>query len=274
MRIGIPRFAAHDLYHYVLVQPWSIFFAILVALYLCANCGFAILYLLQPGGIAEARRGSWADAFFFSIETMATVGYGVMHPATLYAHLLVVIEILFGVLAVPVATGLTIVKFTRPSARVLFSRVAVITPFDGVPTLMFRLANIRGNQILEARIKVTILRNERSLEGYVIRRLVDLPLVRDSNPMFALSWSVMHRLDESSPLAAIGGDWWASDDLLILAIVTGIDGTSSATVHARHGWRAGDLQRDHVFEDILSVDADGQDFIDYRRFHATRAATA
>jgi inward rectifier potassium channel len=269
-RVGVPRVASQDLYYYILIQPWSVFFLILILLYLAANCVFATLYFVQPGAIAEAAPWSWTDAFFFSVETMATVGYGVMHPVTLAAHLLVVVEIIFGVLAVPVATGLTILKFARPTARVVFSRNAVVTPYDGVPTLIFRVANVRANQILEARMKVTILRYETSLEGHRTRRLVDLPLVRDTSPMFSLSWSVMHRIDESSPLYGLNQADCIDEDIMILALMTGLDATASAMVHARYSYRAEDILIGRMFVDVVSVRPDGTARIDFRAFHDTR----
>jgi len=268
-RVGVPRYAIRDLYHTILVQPWSLFFLILIVLYISANCVFATLYTFQPGDIAEEHPGAWSEAFFFSVETMATVGYGVMHPVTLYGHILVIVEILFGVLTVPFATGMMIVKFARPTARVLFSRQAVVTPYDGAPTLIFRLANIRANQILEARMKVTILRSEQSSEGHSIRRLVELPLVRDTNPMFALSWSVMHRIDEASPLYGMKPADWEREELMILALMTGIDATSSAMVHARYSYGAEDIRMGHMFQDIITIRPDGVARIDYRRFHET-----
>jgi len=268
-RIGVSRWSFQDLYHYVLIQPWSLFFVVLLSLYLSANCVFATLYWLQPGAVAEARPGAWGDSFFFSIETMATVGYGVMHPVTLYAHILVVIEIMFGILAVPVATGLSIVKFTRPTARVLFSRIAVITLYDGVPTFIFRLANVRANQILEARMKVTVLRYETSAEGHRMRRLADLPLLRDTTPMFSLSWSVMHRIDATSPLYGLQPADWERENLVVLALMTGLDGTSSAMVTARYAYGPGDIRHGHMFEDIVSVLPDGKAQIDFHRFHNT-----
>lgn len=267
-RLGVPREAWRDAYFYVLVQPWGVFFAILIGLYLCANCIFAALYLLQPASIDGAR--TWPDAFFFSLETMATVGYGVMHPATFYAHMLVSAEILFGVLAVPVATGLTILKFARPTARVLFSRNAVVAPFDGVPTLMFRAANIRSNTIVEARVKVTMLRVETTAEGHTLRRLVDLPLVRDTNPSFALSWVILHPISEESPLFGMTGEACLERDVQIVAVMTGLDATSSTTVHARYAYDASDLRFGQVFADIITTLPDGSLRIDYRRFHDLR----
>lgn len=266
----MPREAWRDVYHFLLVQPWSVFFALLIALYLGLNLAFGFLYALQPGSVSEARPGVLSDAFFFSVETMATIGYGVMHPATLYGHILVTIEALLGVLLVPLATGLIIAKFTRPSARVLFSRNLVLNPFEGTPTLMFRAANIRANQILEARINLTVLRTLKSAEGHQMRRLLDLSLLRHTNPQFALTWTVMHPVDATSPLHGFTEAEWHDQELTIFAVITGIDATTSVTVHARHAYRGEDVLLGHEFEDILTAPGEGIVHIDYRRFHATR----
>jgi len=269
-RLGVPRGLSRDLYHGILEQSWSGFYGILIALYLLANCVFATLYWLLPGAIAESDNG-WGDSFFFSIETMATVGYGVMHPQTLAAHILVVVEILFGVLAVPVATGLTIVKFARPTARVLFSRRVVCAPFDGTPHLMFRVANARNKGIVEARVKMTLLREIRTREGISIRRLIDLPLLRENNPIFALSWTLLHPIDEKSPLHGLAPEEWLTKDLVIICVLTGIDETSSANVHARYNYFAEDIFVDHRFHDIIKVAPDGGITLDLRMFHDIEA---
>ena len=271
-RVGVPREAWRDVYHFLLVRSWAAFFAIIIAFYLAFNLIFTLLYALQPGSVAGAAPGSVLDDFFFSVETMATIGFGAMHPATLYAHLLVTAEALLGILFVPLATGLVIAKFTLPTARVLFSRNMVISPVDGVPTLMFRLANMRANQIVEARINLTLARTETTQEGLRLRRMVDLPLQRNTNPQFALSWMVMHPIGPESPCGGLTAATWRDEDFIILAVVTGLDATTSTTVHARHIYRGADILFDHIFEDILSWHQPGEVHIDYRRFHATRAA--
>ncbi len=273
-RVGVPRDSWRDVYHFLLVRSWGAFFGIVIALYLALNLIFALLYALQPGSVAGAAPGSMLDDFFFSVETMATIGFGVMHPATLYAHWLVTAEALLGILFVPLATGLIIAKFTLPTARVLFSRNLVISTVDGVPTLMFRLANIRANQIVEARLNLTLARNVTTREGLLLRRMVDLPLQRSTNPQFALSWTVMHSIGPESPCAGLTQAQWWDGDIVILAVVTGLDATTSTTVHARHVYHGTDVLFGHAFEDILSWREAGEVHIDYRRFHATRAVAA
>ncbi len=272
VRLGAPRGGWRDVYHAFLVLPWSAFLASLVGLYLLLNLGYAVLFALHPGSVYGARPGSLLDAFFFSVETMSTVGYGAMYPATLYGHIVVTIDVVTGVLLVPLATGLMIAKFTLPAARVLFSRNAVVSRRDGVPTLMFRVANIRKDQIIEAHMKLTLLRDDETAEGERYRRMLDLPLMRDASPFFALSWSVLHPIDEASPFNGMGPDDCRSEGVQLVAVLTGIDGTTSSVVYARYGYTFADILFDHVFEDVVEIKEDGTAKIDFRRFHATRPA--
>jgi inward rectifier potassium channel len=149
-----------DLYHGLLTASWPRLVLIVAACYVMGNSLFALGYLLDPGGIDHARAGSFRDAFFFSIQTMATIGYGQMVPHSLFANILVTLEALVGVVGFALMTGLVFAKFSRPSARVLFSRVAVITQWDGIPSLLFRMANARGDQIVEAQIHLVLAREE------------------------------------------------------------------------------------------------------------------
>jgi inward rectifier potassium channel len=272
VRLGAPRGSWRDVYHGFLVLPWSAFFLSLAGLYLLLNLGYAVLFALRPGSVSGARPGSLLDAFFFSIETMSTVGYGEMYPATLYGHVVMTLDVVTGVLLVPLATGLVIAKFTLPTARVMFSHNAVVTRFDGVPTLMFRVVNVRRNQIIEARIKLTLLRDEETEEGHRYRRMLDLPLVRDSSPFFQLSWTVMHLIDEASPFYGMGSEDCRSEATQLIAVLTGIDGTTSSTVYARYGYTSNEILFGRAFEDVVDVKEDGTVEIDFRRFHATRPA--
>ena len=169
----------NDLYHFFLTTTWPRMFAIVLVVYLGTNAVFAVLYLLGGDCIDHAEQGSFGDAFFFSVQTMATIGYGSMFPKTLYAHILVTLEALTGLLGVAMATGLVFAKFARPSARVLFSRHAIVGPRDGIPSLMFRMANERSTQIVEAQLRVVLVRDEVTREGEAVRRFHELKLSRD-----------------------------------------------------------------------------------------------
>lgn len=274
VRLGAPHRGWHDVYYGFLVLPWGAFLASLAGLYFLLNLGYAVLFALHPDSVSGARSGSLLDAFFFSVETMSTVGFGEMYPATPYGHVVVTIDVVTGVLLVPLATGLMIAKFTLPATRVMFSRNAVVSRFDGVPMLMFRVANIRANQIIEARMKLTLLRDSETAEGYRYRRMLDLPLVRDTSPFFALSWTVMHPIDEASPFNGMGPDDCRAEATQLVAVLTGIDGTTSSTVYARHGYTSAEILFDRAFEDVVDVNEDGTVKIDFRRFHATRPTPA
>jgi inward rectifier potassium channel len=259
--------AGLDLYHKLLTVSWAGFFGLLALFYVAFNLFFAALYLLIGSGIGNARPGSFADAFFFSVQTMATIGYGQMYPQSLAANLLVCLEVLLGLCGLALATGMIFARFARPTAKVLFSRVAVITPHDGVPTLMFRAANQRRNQILEAQVSVSLLRDERSAEGTSMRRFHDLALMRARTPMFALTWVVLHRIDESSPLYRATAETLAAENAEIVVALVGFDATFAQTVHARYSYVARDIVWNRRFADVLHFDRDGRRVVDLRRFH-------
>ena len=268
-RVGGARITRRDAYHLLLTMPWSWFFGVQAVAYLIFNGVFALVYLAAPGSVANAKPGSFADAFFFSVQTMATIGFGVMAPVTLYANIVVTIEALLGMASFAVAAGLIFARFSLPTARVLFSRVAVVTPFNGVPTLMFRCANQRRNRIFEAQVHVDFAREEVSTEGMELRRSYELNLSRDRNPQFSLSWTVMHPIDAASPLYGIDPDLLAGQDASIVVTLTGTDETLSQAVFARTSYRADEILWSRKFVDILSETEDGQTLVDYRRFHDT-----
>jgi len=268
-RVGSARITRHDAYHLLLTMPWRWFFGIQAAAYVLFNAVFALLYLVAPGSIANARPGSFTDAFFFSVQTMATIGFGVMAPATFYANVMVTIEALMGMASVAVAAGLIFARFSQPTARVLFSNVAVVTLYNGVPTLMFRCANERRNQIFEAQVHVDFARQETSAEGMDLRRSYELDLARNRNPQFSLSWTVMHPVDAASPLYGIDPDLLAGQEASIVVTLTGIDETISQTVFARTAYRADEILWGRKFVDILSETENGDTLVDYRRFHDT-----
>ena len=269
LRLGTARLSRRDVYHLMLTMPWRWFFGVQAVAYVVFNAVFALFYLLAPGSVANAKPGSFMDAFFFSVQTMATIGFGVMAPTTLYANILVTIEALLGFASFAVAAGLIFARFSQPTARVLFSRVAVVTPFNGAPTLMFRCANERANQIFEARVHVDFARQEISAEGMELRRSYELGLARDRNPQFSLSWTVMHPIDAQSPLYGIDPDLLAGQEASIVVTLTGTDETLSQTVFARTAYRADEILWGRKFVDILSETEEGEILVDYRRFHET-----
>jgi inward rectifier potassium channel len=263
------KWAPHeDLYHTVLTSSWWLFVLLVAVAFLFANALFACAYVMQPGSITNVRPGSFEDAFFFSVQTMATIGYGGMAPATFFGHVMVTFEALFAMLGIAVITGITFSKFSRPTARVLFSEKAVIGPRNGVSHLMFRMANWRRNTILEAQLHVILLLEEISEEGHVMRRPHELALVRDRNPLFALTWTAMHKIDETSPF--YGPDAMSrlrDQKAQIFLSLMGTDETFSQVVHARRSYDLSDIVVGAQFADVLVALDDGTRIIDYRSFH-------
>ncbi len=259
-----------DLYHGLLAMEWWQFFGLIFIFYLISNTVFALGYLGGGNCLANAEPGSFTDAFFFSVQTMATIGYGSMYPTTLYANILVTLEALFGLLGFAVATGLLFARFSKPTARLLFSKVAVIAPYNGVPTLMFRVANQRNNWVVQAEVKVSVvLPQEMTMEGHSLRRVVDLELVRSQNPFLVLSWMVMHPINERSPFFQQGitpeeiAQWQPE----IIVTLTGLDETVSQTIHARYWYHPEDIRCHVAFVNVVSVSKTGNRCIDYTHFH-------
>jgi inward rectifier potassium channel len=249
--------------------PWWAFLLGLAFVYLGLNVLFATLYLRGDGAIANARPGAFSDAFFFSVETLSTIGYGQMSPATLYGNVVMTVEALFGLTLLAVVAGLVFARVSRPTARVIFSKAAVVTAYNGVPTLSFRLANQRRNQILEAQVSVTLVRDERTAEGEWMRRFYDLQLARQRSPVFAMTFTVMHPIDPASPLWNATAASLAAEAAEIVVTVTGIDETLSQAVHARTSYLAREVLWGHRFADVFTQTEDGRLAIDYRRFHDT-----
>ena len=260
----------NDLYHRALMLRWYEFLALGCATYLGVNVVFALLYRLQPGSIAGAGPG-FSDAFFFSIQTIATIGYGQMSPATFYANVLVTLETMAGLVFLALATGVTFARISRPTARVLFAETAVISRHNGVPTLSLRMANERRSQILEADVTLSLLRYETSLEGVGMRRFYPLTLLRSHTPVFTLSFTILHQIDDGSPLHGSTQASLEAEGAELLVSVTGLEEVTSQTVHARGSYKAADFQFGRRYRDIIIPDGEGL-IIDFGRFHDTEPA--
>lgn len=269
LSVGLHRPLLGDLYHRTLRLGWCSFLGAVLLFYTVANAVFALLYMLDLSGIGNARPGSFWDAFFFSVETFATIGYGQLYPASFYANVVMTIETAVGILFVAIATGLVFARFSRPTARILFSRVAVIDTYNGRPTLSFRLANVRRNQILQAEVAVTLLRDEETAEGIVIRRFYELKLQRYRTPVFAMTFTVMHEIDRDSPLYQCDEAVLAAQNAELIVTASGIDETIAQRVNARTSYLPDEIFVGHRFVDVLGWTEDGRRIIDYRRFHDT-----
>ncbi len=260
------KLAPHeDFYHWVLTLSWTAFFGWVTVAYLVTNALFGAAFMLVPGSVSNAS--GFADCFFFSVQTFATIGYGVMSPQSTWGHVIVTVEALAGILATASITGVTFARLARPTAKVLFSQKAVIATRDGVPHLMFRMANWRRNQIAEAQLAVMVLLVETTREGETMRRPTTLKLVRDKNPMFLLTWTAMHPIDAESPFHGEGAmEKLRAMKAEIFLSLTGLDETLAQTIHTRYRYSLDDIVYNARFTDILSIREDGVRVIDFDKF--------
>jgi inward rectifier potassium channel len=264
--IGQQRTPLRDFYHALLQLPWSVTICAISGAFLAANAAFAVAYLLV-GGVQHAAHGSFADAFFFSVQTMGTIGYGAMYPDSTAANVVVVVESIVSLLLTAMSTGLVFAKVSRSTARCVFTRHAVISPLNGVPTLMFRLGNERGNQLVDAKIRVVMYRTERTDEGKTQYRMLDLQLVREQVLSLFRSWNVLHLIDETSPLRGETPASLVTNEIELQVMMIGLDDITMQPVHAGHRYFAKDILWGARLADVLSETADGHLLLDLRRFH-------
>lgn len=261
------RYDWRDPYHALLAMPWTAFFGIVLGYYILANLIFALLYLAEPGSIANLPAASPVAAFFFSVETFATVGYGVTAPQTIYGHLIATAEIFAGMLSTAVITGLLFVRFSRPRPSLVFSRRITICPVDGMPTLMLRVGNLRAGTILHADAKLSLLSRHETVEGLVIWRSRDLKLTRSHAQAMMLAWTLMHEIDEASPLFGLLPEQLEAMEAQFIASVSGTDATIAAPVNAMQDYPPSALVWGYRFADMMTRGADGRARIALARLH-------
>jgi inward rectifier potassium channel len=269
---GEPARAFDELYHSLVTASWPGLIARIAFAFTIANLIFATGYYFDQG-IENVHSHDFIDMFFFSVQTMATIGYGKMEPVTLFSNILVSIEALTGLLALALMTGLVFSKFSRPTARIRFTRYAVIGPRDGVNSLMIRAANMRANRIFEASIHVVLARQEITAEGDTIRRLYDLETTRSRSAMFALSWTAVHQIVEGTPLFGATRESIAASEPELIVSIVGLDETFSQTVHARHTFQLDEIIWGARFANVLVLHPDGSRSVDYDHFDDVEMTT-
>ena len=256
-------------YHALLTMSWTKFHSIVVASYFAVNGLFAGAYMLcGPGALdgttATTLAGRFKDAFFFSVQTLATIGYGKMSPAGLDANIVVAVEALTGLFGFAFATGLLFARFSRPNAKILFSEKAVVAPYKGMTGFMFRIINERNSQLIEVEAKVTFSRMEMT-DGRLIRRFYLLPLERHKVTFFPLNWTVVHPINEESPLRGVTSKELADSDAEFAILLTAIDETFSQTVHTRSSYKYDEVVVGSRFTDMFLPSENGRARIDVRR---------
>ena len=264
----LPLKLGHDIYHVAMTMSWPQFYVAIAALFFVLNMLFASLYQLGEASIANQFPRDFRGAFFFSVETLATVGYGDMHPQTVYAHIISMLEIFIGMMSLALVTGVTFARFSLPRSRIVFARNPVIRQMDGVPVLMLRAANARQNVIVDATAQLHVLFDTVSREGTRLRRLHDLKLQRQHHPMFVLSWTLMHVIDEHSPLYGLDADALTGLHAGFILSISGSDEITRQSMASRHVFRHDDIRWNHQYQDLLYTDEQGEDHVDFGLLHA------
>ncbi len=254
---GVSRFDLRDPYYLAIGMSTRWFALVSLSLYLSTNAFFATLYYLSPGCIANTRHNSFSDLFFFSVETLATVGYGNMAPATFYGHVVSSIEILVGMAFTAIITGLIFVRFSKPRSKIRFADHAVVTNYNGRPTLMLRIGNARMGLLTSAAVQLSAMLPERSQEGQSLRRIHDLKLVRPRLPAFPLTWTLMHEIDENSPLHGYDATRLKDLAMRLFVVFEARDHALAATVYDVHDYRADEILFGMRYQDSISTDENG-----------------
>lgn len=262
-----------DMYHWLLSLSWPRFALFLLTCYLGVNVLFASLYVAVPGGVAELAEHSYINAFFFSVETLATVGYGHMYPVSLAAHLVATAEIIVGMFGMAVTTGLIFVRFSRPTANLLFSKHMVLSNFDGVPTLMMRVANQRHQAVVEAVFRIMMIRTTLTEEGETMARFHELKLQVEGVIIFPAAMTIRHVIDETSPLYGMTTEEFERDSVRFMASVVCVDVVVPAAVQSQTSYTWREVKFGERFVEIYTEAPGGNGWVvDYGRLHETEPA--
>ena len=269
VKLNIERWRWRDAYQWLLGLTWSQFSLFVVGIYIFLNALFAALYVIDPNCVANMPAGSFAHAFFFSVQTLATVGYGNMYPVDFYGNVVSTIEIMSGIFLFAVITGLIFVRFSRPTANIVFSRCVVIAPLNGRPTLMLRIGNLHLRSMVEAEFRILFNRDEPMAEGGDFRYFYNLKLQFDRLATFPAALTLRHVIDEQSPLYGATPEALEQSQVTLIASVVGIDPVIPAGVQTHHDYTWRDFRFGERFVEIYTDHGDGKLTVDYGRLHET-----
>jgi inward rectifier potassium channel len=270
VKVNTDAWKWRDVYRWLLGLSWPRFAGFVAVVYVALNLMFAVLYTLERDSIAGITTAHWfLDCFFFSVQTLATVGYGHMYPQTIYGHVVSTFEIMVGVFLLAVMTGLIFVRFSRPVARVLFSRSIVIGPLNGKSTLMVRIGNENHHSMVEAKFRILYSRDQQLIEGGDFRYFYDLKLHFAQLTVFPAALTLRHEIDEESPLLGKTVEALEAERALFFVSVVGIDPVIAAEVQTQKDYTFRDVKFGHRFVEIYTSHGSGKLTVDYGRLHDT-----
>lgn len=264
-----PVSKTRDFYFFLMELTWPRLFLLIVLAFIVINIIFGTLYFQSPSSLSMSDK-TWWNCFFFSVQTFSTIGYGTISPISFYANILVTIEAALGLISSAMIAGIVFAKFSRPKARILFSKPLLINNYHGKRVLNFRVGNSRANDLVDTNITITALIEERTPEGVLLRKMSDLKLDRSRSSFFSLSWTVFHVIDETSPLFGIIEPEPHISIIAFTTLLIGHDGTYSQTIYAKHTYYPEDIMYDRYFVDVIHQQPDGRMAVDYNKFHLTR----
>ena len=269
-RHGLSRFSPLNFYHFLLTMNWSTFLGLLLLLYFLSNIIFALVYSsLGAESLVDTSEipteSLFVRAFFFSVQTFATIGYGTIHPIGIIPNLIVTIESYYSLLINALITGLVFARFSRPTAKVIFSETAVVAPYTDISGLMFRIVNNRHSQLIELKAQVLFSRFAEK-DGKPIRRFDLLDLERQRVSFFPLAWTIVHPIDKNSPMFGMTEEDFRNADAEIIIMLSAIDETFSQNVHTRSSYKADEVKFGYKFANLYNEPKNGEPLsIDIRR---------
>ena len=261
-REGLGIWEALNPYHWLLTMSWPRFFGLLIAFFIVINAVFAVAYILCGNGALATPatgmpEGRFLQAFFFSVETFATIGYGNVYPVGVVANTIMTAESIAGLIGVALTTGIMFARFSRPVAKLRFSRVALIAPYRGITAFELRVANVRNSQMVNLDAKVLLSRFEPQSGRNSSREFYDLALERRQVALFPLSWTIVHPIDEASPLWGVTAEELERSEAEFLVLLSGYDETFATTVHTRTSYKPHEIEWGERFASVFA--APGED---------------